>query len=167
MGLSRWLAERARGRFFPVCLSDLSRLLCLKHHTPNLHESCAHPSVSNLHKSISCKRSRLVALSVPTDVTQAAVWGAHLEKEGWLGGGWVCFGQSRQEGGGRFWFCGSPRSGPRELWYYLLCTWLVMVFVLGIQLKPNVCWQSGLPSPHAFLFYLSVLSAPSSTALSS
>lgn len=42
-----------------------------------------------------------------------------------------------------------------------------MVFVLGIQLKPNVCWQSGLPSPYAFLFYLSVLSAPSSTALSS
>lgn len=51
----------------------------------------------------------------------------------------------------------------RELWSYPSCTWLVMVFELGIELKPNVCWQLGSSWPYATLFYPSVLSAPPST----
>lgn len=91
---------------------------------PIFRGSCVPPSVSNLHKSISCGQSRSVALSVPTDVTRAS--GAKHpfgEEAGWLDVGHNGVRGTRKVGSlGFMGILGAPWL--QELWSHPLCTWL-------------------------------------------
>lgn len=126
-------AERARDSF-PACPCQPRPALCLELTLLICGGGCACPSVSSSHRSISCRQSRSVAFSVPTDVTQATVWGAHSERGGLLGGGWHDRGRACRRQG-TLGSVGAPgTTGPRKLWSYLLCIWVVIMgFGLGIQ----------------------------------
>lgn len=74
----------------PRTISVWPSALCLERPPPLIFSGdCAHPSVSNSNKSISCRQSHSVAFSVPTDVAWAVVESAHLERGGLLHGAWA------------------------------------------------------------------------------
>ena len=82
--------ESQAGSPCPPHLSVWPSALCLERPPPLIFSGdCAHPSVSNSNKSISCGQSRSVAFSVPTDVAWAAVESTHLERGGLLHGAWA------------------------------------------------------------------------------